>query len=535
MAKNYLDIAGLTRFWNDIKGQIGHATGEQVNAWLGNHPEATTTVQDNSINGATKIINGSIPDSKLAQSGGVLEDVSDLQDGIEELTDDIEELEYNVEALNAAKAEVFTEVQIGTKVNEIAGMTRQTGIATAAANYININTSSGFDTYYKVVEKKTILWFEDISSNYVALVYGINYTSTSTSETYTRLYCSDSVRLRASDNNLPTRENPVTIPAGGCYAVNVTAGGQDLVYGLETELVVKTDFANDVAEKANLIPKKLKLVYDDTSGSGITERLNIYQPLAVGYAKWDFAHCVLNNKNSNCWTIRPLYAVDDSLANRYAITTSGEFECALKINDRSDFMGGFAHGDEIATSIKVFIDGAEIDPEDITELTSCDEIRVIEQSNLYDPNDSETLAAIHGKEYIWTKEKLIINQSVTWQNSYAVNSSYLAMLPAAKSATDYISNDDSYGVHPFSEGYFYKNSGVTEAVLWSETLGLVITMSIPRWLIQGSNLVNVGKFTCTDNDNNDYNKCYFFCEQTGNVVSGTLWKTTTEYDVRINK
>lgn len=73
MAKDYLNTAGLTRFWNNIKGQIGHATSEQVDAWLDAHPEATTTVQDNSINGATKLIDGSVPDSKLAQSGGVLD------------------------------------------------------------------------------------------------------------------------------------------------------------------------------------------------------------------------------------------------------------------------------------------------------------------------------------------------------------------------------------------------------------------------------------------------------------------------------
>lgn len=45
----YLDGAGLSRFWNNIKRSIGSASQEQVDAWLDNHPEATTTVQDNSI------------------------------------------------------------------------------------------------------------------------------------------------------------------------------------------------------------------------------------------------------------------------------------------------------------------------------------------------------------------------------------------------------------------------------------------------------------------------------------------------------
>lgn len=45
----YLDGAGLSRFWNNIKRSIGSASQEQVDAWLDNHPEATTTVQDGSI------------------------------------------------------------------------------------------------------------------------------------------------------------------------------------------------------------------------------------------------------------------------------------------------------------------------------------------------------------------------------------------------------------------------------------------------------------------------------------------------------
>ena len=52
-----------------------------VDDWLTDHPEATTTVQDGSITDV-KIADDTIPDSKLAQTGGVLEDVSHLTDGL---------------------------------------------------------------------------------------------------------------------------------------------------------------------------------------------------------------------------------------------------------------------------------------------------------------------------------------------------------------------------------------------------------------------------------------------------------------------
>lgn len=89
MANEYLDKTGLTHFWDNIKGEIGNASDAQVDSWLDRHPEATTTVQDGAISTAkladgavitSKIANDTVTDAKLAQSGGVLEEVSNLKD-----------------------------------------------------------------------------------------------------------------------------------------------------------------------------------------------------------------------------------------------------------------------------------------------------------------------------------------------------------------------------------------------------------------------------------------------------------------------
>lgn len=68
----YVDDAGLARFWDNIKSQIGGASDEQIAAWMEAHPEATTTVQDSSITTA-KLADGAVTDAKLAQAGGVLD------------------------------------------------------------------------------------------------------------------------------------------------------------------------------------------------------------------------------------------------------------------------------------------------------------------------------------------------------------------------------------------------------------------------------------------------------------------------------
>ena len=58
------------------------AIAEAVSAWLDEHPEATTTVQDGSITGV-KIADDTIPDAKLVQTGGVLSKVNSIVQALE--------------------------------------------------------------------------------------------------------------------------------------------------------------------------------------------------------------------------------------------------------------------------------------------------------------------------------------------------------------------------------------------------------------------------------------------------------------------
>ena len=69
MAK-YVSEANLRRFWGNIQDQIGSASQEQVDAWLNEHPEATTTVQDGAIS-TVKLADGAVTDAKLAHSSVV--------------------------------------------------------------------------------------------------------------------------------------------------------------------------------------------------------------------------------------------------------------------------------------------------------------------------------------------------------------------------------------------------------------------------------------------------------------------------------
>lgn len=76
---------GTTKWENPVVPSDEQAE-EVITAWLDDHPEATTTVQDGAVT-TPKIADGAVTDAKLAQSGGVLKDVSGLKNTLNYNTD----------------------------------------------------------------------------------------------------------------------------------------------------------------------------------------------------------------------------------------------------------------------------------------------------------------------------------------------------------------------------------------------------------------------------------------------------------------
>ena len=257
--------------------------------------------------------------------------------------------------------------------------------------------------------------------------------------------------------------------------------------------------------------------------------LRIYIPAARGYVNYNLVHTVSESKNCDTWRLGKAYAFDDHFENEYELTPHGaEWDMALKLKGRPDFIGGYAHGDEAFTSLSVNVDGKAVDMEVLAALTPFREMIITVASVGYDPADPTMKALKHFKEYVINGEGITLNQKVEWLNDYALGSSYMAMMPPLKTLTDsYYTNVDPTPRVAISN--YGDVAGATVAVVFGTESKISFMMSIPKH----PSLMGGGRFSITDNGGRPYNKMYFVICNGADVSTGDVWETTTEYRITI--
>lgn len=270
--------------------------------------------------------------------------------------------------------------------------------------------------------------------------------------------------------------------------------------------------------------------YISESGENQSDaKLNVFIPRDLFNRRtlYQMGHCVDASSNSNVWRIMFMYRVDTNGKQR-KLTMTGEWECAIKLDGRSDFSGGLVHGDEVDTDVKVFVDGTLTD---ITKLqTFCHELKIVRNSNLYDPNDSTTIIAEHGTEYIYTIDGLKINQSIKWKVSENLANCFLAMLPIIKIYSKYRYDDVSFNIIENNQTNYSVTIPNAKAVTeYSTDYDCSVTMSIPTY---PAGLTGGDCAMITDNSGLNYNKVYFPVCTGGTSQIGDVWKSTTVFKNR---
>lgn len=251
------------------------------------------------------------------------------------------------------------------------------------------------------------------------------------------------------------------------------------------------------------------------------------------YIRFPFTHFTDTLINADNWKIHEAY-VSDGRNDIRKIVRAGEWEMAIQIDGRDDFIGGSLHGDEIVTSIRFYADG--ILASSLTSEIYCNEFKAVEISDLYDPSDHTTKVATHCKEYIFSKNGLLINQRIHWKAAYALKYSYIAMLPILRADDkgnitskyfddsnyeEYDVSNNSFGGYPIS---YRKN--VLKQTLYSEESGISAAVEI---LKREPYIQDAISFI---SDSEYYNKLYFsMCGNNYTTSPDVDWMTSVRYQL----
>ncbi len=387
-----------------------------------------------------------------------------------------------------------------------------------------------------------------------------NYTSISLyhDAIYDQSHYIHRYRHYSNDDDLPTKENPLHVSKGMGVAITVfrerdfhwylNLSSFGIKFGDIHLSKTQTDEVDTLISSRLEKTQKHCMVQYSPEGTGkehTTEHIDIYIPTVVGYLHYEFGHCVYAPTNADNWRISLLYSVDDDLNERFGITQRGEWEMAITLKGRSDFMGGIAHGDEVVKNIAVYVDGRKTALSDLTQLTRFEELKIVEQTELFDPNDSTTHVADHGKEYVFNADELHLRQTVQWLVDEELGTSYMLMFPvyrgndaaSALQVTDHFYANDDFTEYDVSVGGDYNSGGygwrknVTMATIYSEKSGFCGTVEMIEQPVLGGG----GSFM-VQRTLNSYNKLYWsIAGTTGDafVHANDRWYVHTRYQFSV--
>ena len=268
--------------------------------------------------------------------------------------------------------------------------------------------------------------------------------------------------------------------------------------------------------------------YLESSGDdrGI-ESLKIYLPVGEGFVNYNIVHSVMKSTNCDTWRLSVVYYCDGELTPMKTLTRSGaEWEMALKIKCRPDFIGGYAHGDEVFEKIAVEIDGEERELNDLSVLTDFKSLSFEVWSRGYDPDDSKTEALLHYKRITFSKDGVKVEQRVEWLNDYELANSYMAMMPPFKEFTDHYYTNSDKTKCPIVLGETVTRTADVNALYLCGEGGFTFEMKVDKYLTDQN---GKNTFIVTDNGGVPYNKMYFLLNHSGRVIRGEVFETITEY------
>lgn len=167
-----------------------------------------------------------------------------------------------------------------------------------------------------------------------------------------------------------------------------------------------------------------------------SEVLNIYKKGANGYIKYKFGKHVDSSINLNTYRLLTIDLCDNSKNTLKAISTIGfDNEGVVLLDGDSDHLGG-VHGDEVASSYYLFVDGKQYTLDTIHDL-DCNEVKIIVNSTIYN-QDSSNKAMSRSKHITFDKDGVHIKNKWTCLKDLSITSIRSCMLSINKDCFTHI-------------------------------------------------------------------------------------------------
>lgn len=284
----------------------------------------------------------------------------------------------------------------------------------------------------------------------------------------------------------------------------------------------------------------MRVIYDcgvtcDCSCGG----LRIQYPARDGFVEYTFVHSAVPEKNCDIWRMSVVSALDAKGDFLHPLTKGGaEWEMAIRLENRPDFIGGYNHGDEIG-EVPVFrLDGEAITPEELSQWREFSTLEITVESTGFDPASPSVEVLKHHKSYVYDEDGVHLSQSVTWVKDAVLDrkfKSFLAMMPPLKHLPQ---NEGQIITDSFSFGGTtvpitklpLENRETRRITVAGEESGFVYTMSVENYdPVYPNSYLGL----LTDNGNMNYNKMYiaFAGGNPDEIPAGTVWNAVTHYKI----
>ena len=181
----------------------------------------------------------------------------------------------------------------------------------------------------------------------------------------------------------------------------------------------------------------MKIRYDGSmTFDGAQGGLRILYPAQKGFIEYTFLHSVHPQRNCDTWRMSVVNLLDEKGAFLHRLTKDGaEWEMAVRLEDRPDFIGGFIHGDEIGTAPVIFLDGKQTELWDLASWKEFSQLEIRADSVGFDPTEPGKAVLNHHKHLRYDAEGVHLEQEVLWLENVTLDSkfkSFLAMMPPVK-------------------------------------------------------------------------------------------------------